>query len=87
MDRIPCRVSQDLSRHHAALDRAELDQPEFDCFDKDQVEDIVGKTLAEPVQNLLVMEAEGLDSVSPRQWREAIAALREAMKTAYTDSL
>ena len=91
MDRIPCRASQDISRHHAALDRAELDQPEFDCFLDEDYAEVLGKDLArhlrEPLQALLVAGACGIENVAPSMVAKMIRDIDEAMKEAFKESL
>lgn len=87
MDRIPCRVSQDLSRYHAEQDRLELEAPEFDALNDDDVIAAAGKTLAPAIQAILQTEFFGLEKYSIEDIRKMHRDLYEAMKTAYEESL
>ena len=57
MDRVPCRVSADLRKYQREQNALELNAPEFDEFDDQQVKDACG-ALAGPVQGLLTAYAQ-----------------------------
>ena len=86
MDRIPCRVSQDLRRYQAAQDRNEMYAEEFDALNDDHCVEAAGKILGPAIQTLLEKEAYGLDQVSPARMREIIRDIHEAMKTAWEEN-